>query len=130
MAGLVALVCPRTGSWSTLFALRTDCWRSTGTSLRTRPRGKSQPAAFQCSARRFPPDDRFRKANPMKDAKTLLLEFLAAVTHGQDAAALLAEEGAVELPFLHSLGLARRHPGRRATSDLHDHLARLKLTCA
>src|SRR6266853_1551215 len=57
MAGLVALVCPRTGSRSTLFALRTDCWRSTGTSLRTRPRGKSQPAAFQCSARRFPPDD-------------------------------------------------------------------------
>src|ERR1700674_5319543 len=56
MASLVASVCPRTGSWSTLFALRTDCWRSTGTSLRTRSRGKSQPAAFQCSARRFPPD--------------------------------------------------------------------------
>ena len=35
----------------------------------------------------------------MKDAKTLLLEFLAAVTHGQDAAALFAEEGALELPF-------------------------------
>ena len=31
---------------------------------------------------------RFRKAITMKDAKTLLLEFLAAVTHGQDAAAL------------------------------------------
>src|SRR5216683_7988911 len=111
MAGLVALVCPRTGSRSTLFALKTDWWRSTGTSLRTRPRGKSQPAAFQCSARRFPPDDRFRKASTMKDAKTLLLEFLAAVTHGQDAGALFAEDGALELPFLHSVGIPWRPPG-------------------
>jgi predicted SnoaL-like aldol condensation-catalyzing enzyme len=47
----------RTGSCSTLFALRMDWWRSTGTSLRTRSPGKSQPAAFQCSAGRFPPDD-------------------------------------------------------------------------
>ncbi|MEA2260242.1 MAG: uncharacterized protein QOJ51_3067, partial [Acidobacteriaceae bacterium] len=39
------------------------------------------------------------------DAKTLLLEFLAAITHGQDAAALFAEDGAVELPFLHSVGI-------------------------
>src|SRR6202165_261259 len=130
MAGLVALVCPRTGSRSTLFASRTDWWRSTGTSLRTRPRGKSQPAAFQCSARRFPPDDRFRKANPMKDAKTLLLEFLAAVTHGQDAAALFAEDGAGELPFLHSLGIPWRHRGRRAISELQDSLAGLYLDFA
>ena len=35
----------------------------------------------------------------MKDAKTLVLEFLAAVTHGQNAA-LFAEDGALELPFL------------------------------
>jgi uncharacterized protein len=39
----------------------------------------------------------------MKDAKTLLLEFLAVVTRGQDAAALFAEDGAVELPFLQFL---------------------------
>src|ERR1043166_7003626 len=58
MAGIVALVCPRTGSWSTSFAWRMDCSRSTGTSFRTKSRGKSQPAAFQCSAQRFPPDDR------------------------------------------------------------------------
>jgi hypothetical protein len=45
------------------------------------------------------------------DAKALLLEFLAAVTHGQDAAALFAEDGAVELPFLHSLGIPCRPPG-------------------
>src|ERR1700719_5363384 len=130
MAGLVALVFPRTGSWSTLFALRTDCWRNTGTSLRTRPRGKSQPAAFQCSARRFPPDDRFRKANTMKDAKTLLLEFLAAVTHGQDAGALFAEDGALELPFLHSLGTPWRHRGRQAIRELQDSLAGLYLDFA
>src|SRR3984893_16304862 len=130
MAGLVALVCPRTGSRSTLFALRTDWWRSTGTSLRTRPRGKSQSAAFQCSARRFPPDDRFRKANTMKDAKTLLLEFLAAVTHVQPAAALFAEDGAVELPFLHSLGIPWRHRGRQAINELQDSLAGLYLDFA
>jgi hypothetical protein len=44
----------------------------------------------------------------MKDAKTLLLEFLAAVTGGQNAAALFAEDGAVELPFLHSVGIPWR----------------------
>jgi hypothetical protein len=59
----------------------------------------------------------------MKDAKTLLLEFLAAVTHGEDAAALFAEDGAVELPFLHSVGIPWRHRGRQAISDLQDQLA-------
>ena len=54
----------------------------------------------------------------MKDAKTLLLEFLAAVTHGQNAAVLFAEDGAVELPFLHSLGIPWRHRGRQAISEL------------
>ena len=39
---------------------------------------------------------RFRKAITMKDAKTLLLEFLAAVTHRENAAALFAEDGAVD----------------------------------
>src|SRR6266849_9206389 len=130
MAGLVALVCPRTGSRSTLFASRTDWWRSTGTSLRTRPHGKSQPAAFQCLARRFPPDDRFRKANTMKDAKTLLLEFLAAVTHGQDAGALFAEDGALELPFLHSVGIPWRHRGRQAIRELQNSLAGIYLDLA
>src|ERR1700722_14049513 len=57
MDGLVASACLRTGSWLTLFAWRTDCWRSIGTSFRTRSRGKSQPAAFPCSATRFLPDN-------------------------------------------------------------------------
>src|SRR3984893_19115495 len=66
----------------------------------------------------------------MKDAKTLLLEFLALVTHGQDAAALFAEDGAVELPFLHSLGIPWRHRGRRAISELQKSLAGLYLDFA
>src|SRR5260370_42011681 len=61
----------------------------------------------------------------MKDAKTLLLEFLAAVTHGQDAAALFAEDGALELPFLHSLAIPWRHRGRQAIRELQDQLAGL-----
>src|SRR5260221_7509295 len=66
-----------------------------------------------------------RKAITMKDAKTLLLEFLAAVTHGENAAALFAADGAVELPFLHSLGIPWRHHGRQAIRELQDSLARL-----
>src|ERR1700746_2371333 len=61
---------------------------------------------------------------PRKDAKTLLLDFLAAVTHGENAAPLFAEDGAVELPFLHSLGIPWRHRGRQAISQLQDSLAR------
>ena len=48
---------------------------------------------------------------------------LAAVTHSENAAALFAEDGAVELPFLHSLGIPWRHGGRQAISELQDSLA-------
>src|ERR1700682_6040106 len=68
---------------------------------------------------------RSREAITMKDAKTLLLEFLAAVTHDENAAALFAEDGALELPFLHSLGIPWRHRGRQAISELQDQLAGL-----
>jgi uncharacterized protein len=66
----------------------------------------------------------------MKDAKTLLIEFLAAVTGGQNAAALFAEDGAVELPFLHSLGIPWRHQGRQAIGELQESLAGLYLDFA
>jgi hypothetical protein len=66
----------------------------------------------------------------MKDAKTLLIEFLAAVTGGQNAATLFTEDGAVELPFLHSLGVPWRHRGRQAISALQDSLAGLYLDFA
>src|SRR2546427_7898549 len=71
-----------------------------------------------------------RKAITMKDAKTLLLEFLAAVTHGQDAAALFAEDGALDLPFLHSVGIPWRHRGRQAIRELQGQLAGLYLDLA
>jgi uncharacterized protein len=61
----------------------------------------------------------------MKDAKTLLLDFLAAVTHGQDAAPLFAEDGALELPFLYSVGIPWRHQGRQAIRELQASLAGL-----
>ncbi|HEX4861843.1 MAG TPA: nuclear transport factor 2 family protein [Rhizomicrobium sp.] len=66
----------------------------------------------------------------MKDAKTLLLEFLAAITRGQDAAALFAEDGAVELPFLHSVDIPWRHQGRQAIRELQVSLAGLYLDFA
>src|SRR6266478_2218986 len=65
-----------------------------------------------------------------KDANTLLLEFLAAVTHGQNAATLFAEDGALELPFLHSVGIPWRHRGRQAIRELQDGLAGLYLDLA
>jgi hypothetical protein len=80
--------------------------------------------------RHLPSPLTFQKAVTMKDAKTLLLEFLAAVTHGQNAAALFAEDGAVELPFLHSLGIPWRHQGRHAISELQASLAELYLDFA
>src|SRR3982075_908377 len=80
--------------------------------------------------RHLPSPLTFQKAVTMKDAKTLLLEFLAAVTHGQNAAALFAEDGAVELPFLHSVGLPWRHQGRQAISEVQASLAGLYLDFA
>ncbi len=61
----------------------------------------------------------------MKDAKTLLLDFLAAVTNGEDAGALFAEDGAVELPFLYSVGIPWRHEGRQAIRELQAFLGEL-----
>src|SRR5258708_30163061 len=73
---------------------------------------------------------RFRKAITMKDAKTLLLEFLAAITHGEDAAAFFAEDGVLELPFLYSVGIPWRHRGRQAIRELQDSLAGIYLDLA
>src|SRR6202049_3298027 len=49
---------------------------------------------------------------------------------GQDAATLFAEDGALELPFLHSLGIPWRHRGRQAIRELQDSLAGLYLNFA
>jgi uncharacterized protein len=78
----------------------------------------------------FKPSGTIAADPQMKDAKTLLLEFLAAVTHGQDAGALFAEDGALELPFLHSVGIPWRHRGRQAIRELQDSLAGIYLDLA
>jgi hypothetical protein len=44
----------------------------------------------------------------MKDAKSLLLEVLAAIPDGEKIAPLFAEDGVAELPFLHSVGIEPR----------------------
>jgi uncharacterized protein len=49
----------------------------------------------------------------IKDSKALLLEYLAAIGDPERAAALFADDGAFELPFLRSLGVAPRYTGRR-----------------
>jgi hypothetical protein len=45
----------------------------------------------------------------MKDAKSLLLAVLAAIPDGKKVASLFADDGAVELPFLHSVGIEPRY---------------------
>ena len=56
----------------------------------------------------------------MKDAKSLLLEVLAAIPDGEKIAPLFVEHGVVELPFLHCLNCNPRH---RAPYPLRNSLA-------
>ena len=49
----------------------------------------------------------------MKNSETLLLEYLRSIGDLDRAAALFAEDGALELPFLSSLGVEPRYTGRR-----------------
>jgi hypothetical protein len=50
----------------------------------------------------------------MTGAKPLLLEVLAVIPDGKTVAPLFAEDGVVELPFLHSVGIEPRYEGRPA----------------
>lgn len=43
----------------------------------------------------------------MTDAKTLLLNLLAVIPDGEKAVAFFAEDGVLELPFLHAIGIPR-----------------------
>ena len=61
----------------------------------------------------------------MKNSKNLLLEYLASVRDPEHAASLFAEDGAFELPFLRSLGVAPRHSGRREIAGLIHQLLKL-----
>ena len=56
----------------------------------------------------------------MTDAKTLLLDLLAVIPNGRKCAALFAEDGVLELPYLHSLGIPARHQGREAIANFFD----------
>src|SRR5258708_10807019 len=49
----------------------------------------------------------------MRNSKSLLLEYLRSIGDPDRAAALFAEDGALELPFLRSLGVEPRYTGRR-----------------
>src|SRR5258706_1892020 len=49
----------------------------------------------------------------MKDSKTLLLKYVNSIGDPDRAAALFAEDGPLELPFLRSLGFGARYAGRR-----------------
>jgi hypothetical protein len=56
----------------------------------------------------------------MTDPKSLLLEVLAAIPDGEKVAPLFAEDGVVELPILHSVGIEPRYEGRAAIAGFYD----------
>src|SRR6266404_943806 len=61
----------------------------------------------------------------MKDSKTLLLKYLNSIGDPDRAAALFAEDGALELPFLRSLGVGARYAARRAIAACLHQLRKL-----
>ena len=56
----------------------------------------------------------------MTDAKTLLLELLAVIPDDDKCAALFAEDGVLELPFLYAVGIPTRHVGRTAIKGFYN----------
>lgn len=61
----------------------------------------------------------------MKDAKSLLLELLSAIPDGRKVAALFTEDGIVELPFMHSIGVDASFEGRAAIKGFYDFVKQL-----
>jgi hypothetical protein len=61
----------------------------------------------------------------MKDAKALLLDYIASVRDPERAASLFADDGVFELPFLRSLGVEPRYKGRREIAALVHTLLKL-----
>ena len=59
------------------------------------------------------------------NARTLLLKYLASIGDADRAAALFAEDGALELPFLRSLGVTARYAGRREIAACLSQLQKL-----
>ena len=48
---------------------------------------------------------KFGEESAMTDTKILLLDLLAVIPDGDKSAALFAEDGVLELPFLHAVGI-------------------------
>jgi ketosteroid isomerase-like protein len=61
----------------------------------------------------------------MRDAKALLSELLAVIPNGDRVAALFAEDGVVEIPFLHTLGMPARYHGRTQIRDFYNQVGKL-----
>jgi uncharacterized protein len=53
----------------------------------------------------------------MTDAKKLLLDLRAVIPDGEKSAAFFVEDGVVELPFLHSIGIPTRYQGHVAIRE-------------
>ncbi len=61
----------------------------------------------------------------MTDAKALLLQLLAVIPNGDKIAPLFAEDGVVELPFLHAVGMPTRYQGRTKIKEFYDQVGKL-----
>src|SRR5260370_11785970 len=61
----------------------------------------------------------------MKDSKALLLKYLGSIGDRDGAAALFAEDGALELPFWRSIGVGARYAGRREIATCLHQLRKL-----
>ena len=66
-----------------------------------------------------------QSAGAPADAKSLLLDLIGAIPNGEKAAALFADDGVLELPFLHALGRPTRFQGRAQIRDLYNFVAQL-----
>jgi hypothetical protein len=53
-----------------------------------------------------------------ENSRTLLLEYLGSIRDPEAAASLFHEDGALELPFLYSLGVKTRYAGRGEVAQL------------
>jgi ketosteroid isomerase-like protein len=60
----------------------------------------------------------------MTTARTLLLGLLAVIPDGERAAPFFAEDGVVELPFLHAIGIPTRYQGHVAIGDFFNFVGR------
>jgi uncharacterized protein len=61
----------------------------------------------------------------MNDPKTLLLNLLAVIPDGEKTAAFFAEDGVVELPFLHAIGIPSRYEGPAKIKEFYDWVRKL-----